>query len=182
MTYQGIALCRSSNASGSQRGGYSSAGPAAGKRHSNAAHASGEGQGAAKSNSQRGRRGRGSGQSKGPGFAAPSAAAPGHLGGARPDSSRPGGSGASNAHRASSSQQQQPHRQPGPPGLQQQPLQHAREFHQQQLHQHGQLQQPQQQQQAGAAGPINTSALSGVMFASLGLHPLTLSGLHVSLS
>jgi len=28
--------------------------------------------------------------------------------------------------------------------------------------------------------PTNTSALSGVMFSSLNLHPATLSGLHVS--
>jgi hypothetical protein len=33
---------------------------------------------------------------------------------------------------------------------------------------------------SSAAPMTNTSALSGVMFASLNLHPATLSGLHVS--
>jgi hypothetical protein len=56
----------------------------------------------------------------------------------------------------------------------------------------GQMQAPHQQQQqygqhAGQhsmqdSGPTNTSALSGVMFASLNLHPATLSGLHVSVA
>eukprot|EP00878_Enallax_costatus_P023681 GHUV01025212.1.p1 GENE.GHUV01025212.1~~GHUV01025212.1.p1 ORF type:complete len:644 (+),score=153.93 GHUV01025212.1:235-2166(+) len=60
-----------------------------------------------------------------------------------------------------------------------QPMQHAREPHQHvAVHHHKpRFHQPQEAQQAAAA-PVNSKALSGVAFSSLGLHPLTLSGLH----
>jgi hypothetical protein len=67
--------------------------------------------------------------------------------------------------------------------VQQQVLQHPRELHlqHQQGHAHGHFQQQQQQQAPPAVtSALQASALSGVMFKSLGLHPMTLSGLHVS--
>jgi hypothetical protein len=64
---------------------------------------------------------------------------------------------------------------------------HSREPHAQGQHRPQQQQQQQQQQQAAGRGQPDgqqtaamAAALSGVMFASMGLRPATLSGLHVS--
>jgi hypothetical protein len=137
-----------------------------------------QGQGGGSGN--RRRRG-GNKDSKGPGYAAPSAAAPGALGGGRPQQPRQGPA-QGNPHN-----QHQHNMQHTPTHQHQQvhPMPHAREPHMNR----GQMPQHMQQQQHGAGhqhraqdngAPSNTSALSGVMFSSLNLHPSTLSGLHVS--
>lgn len=139
-----------------------------------------QGQGGGSGN--RRRRG-GNKDSKGPGYAAPSAATPGHLGGGRPQQQRqaPAQGNPHNQHQHNmqhtpTHQHQQVH-----------PMPHPREPHinRGQMPQH--VQQHQQQHGAGHQHraqdngvPSNTSALSGVMFSSLNLHPSTLSGLHVS--
>uniref|UniRef100_A0A383W307 ATP-dependent RNA helicase n=1 Tax=Tetradesmus obliquus TaxID=3088 RepID=A0A383W307_TETOB len=162
-----------------QAGHQGFAGPPRQQQHGGAGP-SGPSDGASKpSSSNRNRRGRGGGQGRGSGSAGANGAAAGA-------GARPAGASHNTAHGAGyqqqqQQQQQQPRRQQqGPPGVLQQVLPHPRELHTQHgsAHAHGHQQQQQQQARPAVQSALQASALSGVMFKSLGLHPLTLSGLH----
>ena len=140
----------------------------------------------ASSSSNRRKRGGGgkSEGSKGPGYAPASSATPGHLGGGRPQQQQRAGGGP--AHAGATGHQHTMQHTPTHQHQHVHPMPHAREPHVGRGQQQQGVPQQQQHQPAGqhrqmqTSAPSNTSALSGVMFASLRLHPATLSGLHVS--